>query len=194
MIRSDSIQVFDTLCAFNGDVPRAAIALNLTQAEVRGMLISNNWAPMIAERNKLREGSTQDESIVVNRAINYVQAHRLRGLVDRVASELNKLEPDALVDLLSSKSKGKNGEVSRTFSARALTDLVKAAESCHLMTQRALGDTPTEHTAPEGKAGSSIALLVQQAMTAADCLGVSSVEVVREQLRLPDVPDQSRQA
>lgn len=189
-MRPDNIQAFQTYVAFNGDCQRTAVALNITLAEVQGMAAQGDWEKHAEQWKSLREGSSQDVSIQVNRAVNFVQAHRLRGLIDKVVSKLSDMPADELMDLLATKAKGKDGELRVTgFSVRQLTDLTKAAEAAHLMTQRALGDVTGERPdETKGNKGSSIAILVQQAMAAADKSGVNSVDVVREQLGIQPPP------
>lgn len=185
----DVLRIFETFVAFSGDVMRTAVACNLPPETIHALATSEGWHAKVKEWTTLREGSTADVAVQVNRAVNFVQAHRLRSLVDKVVTELTKLEPSELVDKLSSHTRDKSGlriPGASTFSARALTDLVKAAESAHLMTQRALGDTAQERPETgETRKGSSIALLVQQAMNAADATDVNSVEVVRKNLKGP---------
>jgi hypothetical protein len=195
-MRPDNIQAFQTYVAFNGDMQRTAVALNISVQEVQGMASAGNWAEHAKEWQSLREGSSQDVSIQVNRAVNFVQAHRLRGLIDKVVGKLSEMEPEALMDLLTTKVRIGDELKPTSFSVRQLTDLTKAAEAAHLMTQRALGDTTGEQAGKEaGVKGSSIALLVQQAMSAAEKTGISSSDVVREQLKLNDpAPNSSREA
>lgn len=180
----DQVQAFQTYVAFNGDCNRTAVALGVAKSVVEAMRDEGSWEKHAEQWRTLQEGSSQDVSILVNRAVNFVQAHRLRGLIDKVVGKLSELPPDELVNLLSTKTRTKDGKFVVTgFSARQLTDLTKAAEAAHLMTQRALGDTVAERP-QETRRGSSIALQVQQAMLAADCVGVDSVGVVREQLKI----------
>lgn len=185
----DTIRIFETFVAFSGDVTRTAVACNVSPDTVHALAKAEGWHAKVKEWTTLREGSTADVAVQVNRAVNFVQAHRLRSLVDKVVTELSRLEPAELVSRLSSvstKGTGDNAVTREIFSARALTDLVKAAESAHLMTQRALGDTAQERPENgETRKGSSIALLVQQAMSAADEVNVPSVELVRQNLKAP---------
>ena len=185
MARPDTVQVFETYLTFGGDAPRTALACGLTRQELQGMVNAGGWDAKVKDWTTIKEGSTADESVKISRAVSFVQAHRLRGLVDKVVTKLSALEPDELMDLMCSKTR-RDGETLTTFSAKPLAELCKAAELAQGMAARALGDTTAERPTEQGNAkGSSIALLVQQAMTAADSLGVSSLEVVKEQLKLP---------
>jgi hypothetical protein len=102
-------------------------------------------------------------------------------LLDKVISHLSEGDAESLVKKLTVTTK--HGEEIKT---RAITDLVKAMESCQLMTQRALGDTVGERPEENGNVkGSNVALLVMNAMNAADETGLDSVAVVKKQLAAP---------
>lgn len=174
----DVSKVFQTYIAFSGDVDKTAIALNEDREIILQLASAENWPAKVKQWNTLHTGDPKDVQIQINRAINYVQAHRLRSVVDRVIQHLGGGSDKELVDRLTVVTKH-----GAEFKSRILTDLVKAAESCQLMTQRALGDTAAERPedGPERK-GSDIALQVLQALNAADESGLDSVAVVRKQL------------
>jgi hypothetical protein len=177
----DVSQIFQTFLAFSGDVGKTSVALNIDVDTIQNLAASENWAAKISEWTKLREGDPRDVQVQVNRAVNYVQAHRMRSVIDKIISHLSGKSAEEVIDMLTTQ--GKHGS---SFSSRPLTDLVKAAEACQLMTQRALGDTVAERpeTPTEGK-GSRVALLVMNAMNAADNMGLDSVAVVRKELQAP---------
>jgi hypothetical protein len=180
----DVAQIFQTFIAFGGDVTRTAVATSIDRKVVEQLAKSENWADKIREWMTLREGDPRDTQIQINRAVNYVQAHRLRSVLDMMVTHLSKMTPDQLETLLTKTSKSAS-----EFSARPLADITKAVESCQLMTQRALGDTLGERPISEGKeGGSDIALQVLKAMNAADALGLDSVAVVRKELASPAKP------
>lgn len=178
----DVSAVFQTYLTFFGDAERTAVAMGLDPQTVRDLAQAENWHKKVAELNSIRAGDSRDVQVQINRAINFVQAHRIRSVLDKIVSHFAAMEAQELVDKLTTTAK--NG--SETFSARALTDLVKALETTQLMTQRALGDTVAERpeAEPERK-GSSIALQVMEAMSAADSTGLDSVALVRQQLNPP---------
>jgi hypothetical protein len=180
----DVSQVFQTYITLGGDVERTAIVLNLDLITVKALATSENWEAKAAGWRKAGDGELKDTQIQFNRAVNYVQSHRLRSIVDAITTQLALKRPEELIDLLTKTSK--NGS---EFSARPLADLVKAAETCQAMTQRALGDTVAERPESDGdKPGSRMAILVMNAMNAADKLGLDSAAVVREQLAPPPKP------
>jgi hypothetical protein len=182
----DVSQIFQTYMAFGGDVDKTAVACNEDPETIAALANSENWKAKIAQLSKLTDGNSNELQVQINRAVNYVQAHRIRSIIDKVIGQLTEKDGKELIDLCTKV--GKNGEAE--FSARPLADLVKAAEACQAMTQRALGDTAAERPEENGKSakGSSISLQVMAAMNAADAAGMNSVEVVRKELAAPVAP------
>jgi len=172
----DVAQVFQAYLQFNGDVVKTSVACEIAPEDVTALAVSERWESKLADLRSIQE-ATPDAQVQINRAINYVQAHRARSVLDKVLTELGKKDGAALVDFLTVKT-----EKVSEFKSRALTDLVKAMEACQQMTARALGDSGADNREEKGKAGSSVALTVMRAMSAADNLGVDSVEVVKRQL------------
>ena len=174
----DVAQVFQTYVALNGDVAKTALVLELPRDTVQNLASIERWGDKIQEWNKLREGDAKEAQVQINRAINYVQAHRSRNLLDKVISHLSQGSAEDLIDRLTITTR--NGP---EFKTRALTDLVKAMEACQLMTQRALGDVAAERPAEPTSQQSNLALLVLNAMNAAEKdTNLDSVAVVRKQL------------
>lgn len=177
----DVSTIFQTYLTFYGDVERTAVAMQIDAQTVRDLANAERWADKVSELNQLRAGDSRDVQVQINRAINFVQAHRIRSVLDKVVSHFSKMDAEGLVDTLTHVDK--NG--SSTFSARALTDLVKALETTQLMTQRALGDTASEQGGGKEPKGSKVALLVMDAMNAAEASGLDSASVVRQQVNPP---------
>jgi len=176
--RVDVSQMFLTYLAFQGDADKTAMALNTDVAIVRDIARSENWETKVRKLATIREGESHDLQIQINRAINYVQSHRLRSIVDMALLHLTKDGAEAMVEKLTVK--GREGQTE--FKIKAITDLVKAAESVQLMTQRALGDTAGEREPQKERDGSTVALRVMDAMNAADVSGLDSVGVVRKEI------------
>lgn len=184
----DVSQVFNLYLTFGGDAARTSVAANVPRETVVELARLEGWDAKVADLAVLKEASSGDVVVAMNRAVNFAQASRLRKLVDMVVSELITKSPEELVDALSTKRyDSETGKVvSSSFSARSLTDLVKAGEAAELMTQRALGDTVAER--PEGsndKKGSSIALMVQQAMSGAAMAGADPMPALRKLTNKP---------
>jgi hypothetical protein len=90
------------------------------------------WTDLAQGRLGMKDEKTEKE---VNRAHSYVQAQRLRKLIDRTVDYL-EANPNQLASALISTTK--DGEP--VFSAKPLVELAKAAEAAHSMAYRALGD------------------------------------------------------
>jgi len=178
----DVASIFEHFLMFNGDADKTAVALNLDPQDVRQLAIVERWQDKVERWNQVRQGDSQDAQVQINRAVNFVQSHRMRSILDKLVTELSAKDASELVELLTT-----HNAHGSSFNTRPLTDLVKGLEACQAMTQRALGDTADER--PDGNAkgqkGSSIALMVMQAMSAADKLGIDSAAVVKEQLNAP---------
>lgn len=186
--RYDLALVFQTYFAFQGDVDRTAIALNLSNQEIEALAASESWGEKIKQWSVVKAGSSADAAIAINRVSNLVTAKRLQELINKTITHLSTMEAGALVDYLTTarKTDREGNTIEGTFSAKALTELAKAAEAVSLISARALGDTAEER--PEegrGPRGSSIAMLVQAAMAASESVGVSPVLLVREQNAIP---------
>jgi hypothetical protein len=183
----DVSQIFQTYMVFGGDVDKTAVAINEDPEVVKALAVQENWQGKLAQVGKITDGDSKDLQVQINRAINYVQAHRIRSIVDKVVSHLSAKTAEDLVALFTKV--GRDG--SSEFSSRPLADLVKAAETCQVMTQRALGDTvaerPEESSGKSAK-GANISLQVMAAMNAADAAGLNSVDVVRKELAAPAPP------
>lgn len=179
--KHDVSQIFLTFLAFQGDADKTAYALDLDVAVVRDLARSEKWDAKVSNMVQIREGEANDLQIQINRAINYVQSHRLRSVIDATLLHLTKDGVESMIGKLTVV--GREGQ--RELKIKAITDLVKAAEAVQMMTQRALGDTAGERKPEQGKDGSQTALRVMEAMNAADAAaGTGSVDVVREQLAL----------
>lgn len=172
----DQTQVFLTYMGFSGDVRQTAVALGLDVGMVQGYAAAGQWDKRLGELKEISAGKEpRDYKLATNRAVNYVQGHRLRNLVDRLLNELANKDGKELIDLLTTS--GKNGS---SFSTRPITDLVKAAEAAQSMTCRALGDNGGAGQADkEEAAGSDIALAVSRALHAAGQLHIPPAPLLR---------------
>ena len=171
----DPVQIFLTYMNFAGNVDQTAAVLQVDVSVVESLSAAGNWPSKIKELLKLGEGKEPREyKLSINRAIGYVQADRLRRLIDRVLTTISARDDDQILALLTTT--GPKGD---SFSTRPLTDLVKAAAEAQLMTRLALGDVGAGELAEDAKDGSSIALSVMRAMQAAGELEVPAAPIVR---------------
>lgn len=175
-------RLYEFYMVFSGDVARCSIATNVPEQTIRDLALEEKWDDRLHLWNELKLDQTELQNYL-NRSVNYIQAHRLRAIIDDYITELTQKTGKELVDLSTETTKE-----GQKISTRFLTDLVKATEACQNMTYRALGDNLREGTVnpSSGGRGDSAAILVMKAMEAAekDCR-LSSAEVVKKQLNPP---------
>jgi len=178
---ADISRIFESYIQFLGDTAKVSVALDIEEHLVKNLAAVEGWDKKLKQWQQQISGDPREFQVQVNRAINFVQAHRLRTVLDKVVGKLHSMTADELIDALTVNTK-----YGSEVKTRALTDLVKGAEAVQLMTQRALGDTDAERpkSDPNNK-GSQIMLSVAAAMQAAGELGISSTQVVHKQLNPP---------
>jgi hypothetical protein len=176
----DVSKIYQAYITFAGDIEKTALACEVDKQVVRDLANAERWNLKVKDWLDAQKEDPRGSQIQINRAINYVQAHRLRGILDSVVQFLQEGTPEDLINRLTVVTK--NGP---EFKTRALTDLVKAAETVQLMTARALGDTEGERPATQEQKGSNIALQVMAAMNSAEEVGLNSVDVVKKSLAEP---------
>lgn len=170
----DKENAFLLFSIFCGDTKRTAHALNVSEDLIVKLVQENEWdrqlKPIIDLKQSARAG---DVERAINRAINFVQAHKTRLLLEAVLVKLTGMTPSDLeAFLFPQKMKGgKHGDVIQTFSTRALADLASAIEKCHAMTYLALNDTASdrkergEDAGAGGESASEIHLKLAAAMS-----------------------------
>jgi hypothetical protein len=160
----DVAQIFETFMTSGGDVDKTAAAMNLDRQSIRDLADAEGWNAKIAEWSQLREGDRREVQTRTRRTANYIRARRLLNVIDNLTSSLSEKTPKQLIKLLTKPARPKGKE----FSTRPLTDLVKAAETCQTMMQKAVGDTAADGPDKPGSNSLSMALLVSRAMEHAD--------------------------
>lgn len=139
--KTDTAQVFLTFMALVGDVAKTATALDLDPDFVQWLADSEGWTAKIKRVNIMSKSEKPgDFERAVNRAMVFVQAHQMRGLIDGVMRELRKMPVEELMDKCSSVDRLGNLH----FSGKLFTDLTTAIEACSRVSFVALGDTVTE--------------------------------------------------
>lgn len=138
----DQARAWMCYASFSGDVDKAAIASKVPADIIRSLEHDFDW---VSKLKKLKSGAgVSDAEKTANRAVNYLQAQRLRDVLEE---SLRMLEsPEELVKALVKFKYTKEGEVEYVEStAKTLLDLTKALESVQNMSYRALGDKlPTQ--------------------------------------------------
>lgn len=140
--RIDVAQVFLCYMATIGDVEKTALALELDPAFVTWLANQEGWSDKVRRLTVMsKSGKPGDFERAQNRALNYIQAHRVRTLIDRVLVELVKEDPDRLAERFKSidRSGKPNG-----ISARFFADITAALDKVHQLSYYALGDSVGE--------------------------------------------------
>jgi hypothetical protein len=159
----DKENAFLLYATFCGDAERTAHALDVSPETIKAMAEGSGWDKKLRPIIELKQSSKPgDIERGVNRALNFVQAHRYRLFLERVLRQLTGLSGSDLEAFLfpQEKTKGKAGlddTVTQKFTTRALADLASAVEKCHLLTYLALNDTATERKERKDDTDDSVA-------------------------------------
>lgn len=144
----DRENAFLLYATFTGDVERTAHALGVRAKDVLLIATEENWNEKLKGIIDLKKsGRPGDIERAINRALNFVQAHRMRMIIERVVKKLTGLNEQELEDYLFAQSTiGKDGKeyTYKKLTTRALADLASAIEKCHAMSYAALNDTAQE--------------------------------------------------
>lgn len=148
----DREQVFLLYATFAGDVVRTAHAAGVRAVDVLRVADEENWTeklkPIIELQKSQRPG---DMERAVNRAVNYVQAHKLRLFIEKVVGRICGMNEEELKEYLFPQETqyNKDGSVRcevKKLATRALADLASALEKVHSMTYLALNDVAADRS------------------------------------------------
>lgn len=148
-INLDTNYVFQLYATFCGDVERTAAACGLQPVDVLRLADEEGWAEKLASIIKLKKsGRPGDVERAISRAMNFVQAHRMRLFLDRIVTKLTSLsEEEILKYMMTTTTKtSKDGTVSESMAlnTRPFADLTASLEKVHHMLYMALADSPNE--------------------------------------------------
>lgn len=159
----DNTALFLTYISFLGDTEKTAAACNISPLYVDEIARSERWGAKVAALTTLRREKGADAlAKEINRTNCFVQAIRLRNLIDRVLTDIfnDKVKYEDLVTI-----RGKNAD---NFSAKGLVELCKAAETAHRMAYNALGDSLVERASKDDDSeANQVSLSVLRALAAA---------------------------
>ena len=133
----DVSQMFLIYMATVGDVNRTAAALHIAPAVVQEMAEREGWVEKVRRVSVMSKSEKPgDYERAVNRALNFVQAHQFREMVENFLRHMRAKSTQELENLmLSSDRSGVNHVSGRFFS-----DMATALQKCQEMTYAALGD------------------------------------------------------
>jgi len=137
--RENAFLLYATFC---GDVERTAHALNVSPVAILRCADDEGWnkrlETIIALKKSHRPG---DIERAINRALNFVQSHRMRLFIERVINKITGFTAEELDEYLFTASEAKTGEKYSKLTTRAIADLTSALEKTHALTYLALNDT-----------------------------------------------------
>jgi len=148
-------QAFLLYATFCGDPVRTAAALGVQAFDVIHCAESEDWNGRLKPILDLKKSTAPgDIERGVNRALNFVQGHRLRMLLERVLKDMLDCTDEELrghlVDLGQaqlrefSKQEQPPTHVKAKLTTKAFADLATAIEKAHALTYMALVDTATD--------------------------------------------------
>lgn len=139
--RLDVSQIFLTYMSLVGDVEKTATALDLDPKIVAALADQEGWLEKVRRLSVMsKSGKPGDYERAQNRALNFVQAHRMRMTVDALLRSFDGLTPEEICEKLSTVDKNGNYHI----SARFLSDLAAASEKIQALSYAALGDSVKE--------------------------------------------------
>jgi len=139
----DREQAFLLYATFCGDLEKTAHALNVRPVEVLRMVDKEGWNERLKSIIELKKsGRPGDIERAINRALNFVMAHRFRLFLERVLLRITGMGAEEFESYLL-MSENKDGAF-RKLSTRALADLASAMEKAQALTYQALNDTAPE--------------------------------------------------
>jgi hypothetical protein len=140
----DRPQAFLLYATFCGDVVKTAHALNVSPVAVLRVVDDEGWTEKLKGIIELKNsGKPGDLERGINRALNFVQAHRMRLIVERAIRHFTGMTEEAFAEMMTSgKEFTKDGKPAMLkMSTRAIADLASALEKAHACSYQALGDT-----------------------------------------------------
>lgn len=176
---ADQVAWFMVFVHFAGDVDRASYSLGVPPDALREVSQAYGWDAKLKKAIGSNSASGGELQRSVNRAINLVQAHRLRSIVDQLVQEYSA--DSAKLTALVTVNTAKGSYVDMT----PVLNLAKAAQVAQDMTYRALGDTTdqTQRDERPENGGKDLSMALLKALETADRTpGLSSVDVVKTTL------------
>lgn len=163
-------QCFQIYALFAGDADRTAHAMGISPQDVHDVATEGKWDAKLAAIIALKKSASPgDLERAINRAMTFVQAHRMRLFLDRVLRRLSIMDAEELEEYLFQGEETKLGRIPKKLSTRALADLATAMEKCSAMAAQALCDTVQDRSRrdemdPDGDAAGSLHAQIAAAM------------------------------
>lgn len=166
LVHIDRENAFLLYATFCGDIVRTAHALGIQPASVLAMVDEEKWNDRLKTILELKKsGKPGDLERAINRALNFVQAHKMRLFLERIISRLSLMNQEemetymfpeeTLVGLKAEERATRKPQ--RRLSTRPLADLASALEKVHQLAYQALNDTTSERVKRKEETGSDSA-------------------------------------
>lgn len=145
--RESAFQLYANFC---GDVERTSHALGLQPIDICRMADEGKWAERLRAIFALKKSvKPGDLERGLNRAMNFVQAQRMRLFIGRLLKRFSTMDEDELNSWLfttTERIEKASGDklVERKINTKSIADLSAAMEKCHQMSYAALNDTASE--------------------------------------------------
>lgn len=141
-IRLDREQAFLLYATFCGDVEKTSHALNVRPVDVLKMADEEGWNNQLKNILEMKKSARPgDVERAVNRALNFVQSHRMRLFVERILHKLVSMGDSEVESYIFSDHSSKDGVAFKRLSTRAIADLASAMEKAQALSYQALNDT-----------------------------------------------------
>lgn len=154
----DRENAFLLYATFVGDCEKTAAALGIRPVDVLRAADEEGWAGKLGKIIELKKSSKPgDMERAINRALNYVQAYRMRAFLARVVQKVTGLSNEEMEDYIFTEAitTDKDGQSIKykKLATRSLADLTTALEKCHALTYLALNDTVQDRTRRKEQVG-----------------------------------------
>lgn len=137
----DVAQIFLTFMSLVGDCARTGAALDLDPRVVEALAEQEGWLEKVRRLSVMsKSGKPGDYERAQNRALNFVQAHRMRMTVDAMLRTFENCTPQEIAEKFTTIDKLGREHI----SCRFLADLAAASEKIQALSYAALGDSVKE--------------------------------------------------
>src|SRR5687767_8586436 len=138
----DRANAFMLYATFTGDLERTAHAPNISPVSLLRVADEEQWNKKLESIITLKKSTRPgDFERGVNRALNYVQALRMKMFIERVITKLTGFTDAELEEYIFTDKADKEGSKAAKLTTRAIADLTSAMEKAQSLTYLALNDT-----------------------------------------------------
>lgn len=169
-VKLDREQAFLLFATFCGDLEKTAHALNVRPVDVLKMAEEEGWNNQLKNILEMKKSARPgDVERAVNRALNFVQSHRMRLFVERILHKLVSMGDAEVEQYIFSDHSTRDGVGFKRLTTRAIADLASAMEKAQALSYQALNDTAQDRakrkeTGDDGDSGGELHAKIAAAM------------------------------